>query len=114
MGRSTVSLMIRLLAKKGLVAQSVNPRDQRSDAIVLTRQGKSALGRASAAFDQAQADLMSALSEGDKAVFLKGLNAIISARAEDQRKKTTAKTLQRRKSKHLRRKRVRAHLVTKA
>ena len=107
--RSTVSLMIRLLANKGLVAQIVNPRDQRSDAIVLTTEGKSALERASAAFDQAQAALLEALSERDRADFLNGLSSIISARTGDQPKRSTTKP-HRSRSKRIRRKRTRAHL----
>ena len=79
--RSTLAEMIRRMIDKGLLDRERTESDQRANAVRIAAGGKKALRSARSANDRVERMLLSGLSSGDRAKFVKML-AIVASQGE--------------------------------
>lgn len=77
--RVTLGGVIDRLETKGLVARSVNARDRRARRVALTEAGRSLLHRVRPEIEAFQPDILSGLSEAERAAFIALANKAASA-----------------------------------
>lgn len=75
--RSTAGLVIKLLAKRGLIERSVNTRDRRSMRLQLSDAGRSTLRKVARLAEAAQKEALAALPAAKRAQFLELLEAFL-------------------------------------
>jgi len=76
--RSTLAEMIRRMIEKGLLDRERTESDQRANAVRIAAGGRKALRSARSASDRVERALLSALSSGDRAKFIRMLTAVVS------------------------------------
>jgi DNA-binding MarR family transcriptional regulator len=76
MDRTTLTAAIKLLARRGLVSASADPKDRRSRLLKLTRRGRAVLADAVSIWEQTHAALEQALPTSDADRLRKSLRAL--------------------------------------
>ena len=92
--RSTLAEMIRRMIDKGLLDRERTESDQRANAVRIVAAGKKALRAARTANERVERALLSSLSAGDRARFLKML-AMVASQAEIEQPSSRARTARR-------------------
>jgi DNA-binding MarR family transcriptional regulator len=92
--RSTLAEMIRRMIDKGLLDRERTESDQRANAVRIAAAGKKALRNARTASDRVERALLSSLSAGDRAKFVKML-ATVASNAEREQPSSRARTTRR-------------------
>lgn len=77
--RSTVSQVVQLLIRKGLLKRRRTRHDARAWAISVTEAGRRVLNASQAVVERVEEDLVAALPAGRAKAFIANLRAIISA-----------------------------------
>ena len=75
--RSTITAIVRRLVNRGLLARKRTRRDARTYAVRLTARGEAALKNAQPAARSTDEQLLSAIPQPDRAVFLEVLGRIV-------------------------------------
>ena len=92
--RSTLAEMIRRMIDKGLLDRERTESDQRANAVRIAAAGKKALRAARSANERVERALLSSLSAGDRARFLKML-ATVASQSESEQPSSRARTARR-------------------
>lgn len=79
--RSDLHGVVTMLEERGLVAREGDPADRRRKLVTLTPVGRTTLANLDARVDAAQALLLDALSERDRAAFVRSLRALVGIEA---------------------------------
>ena len=92
--RSTLAEMIRRMIDKGLLDRERTESDQRANAVRIAPAGKKALRAARSASERVERALLSSLTAGDRARFVRML-VIVASQAEGEQPSSRARTSRR-------------------
>lgn len=92
--RSTLAEMIRRMIDKGLLDRERTESDQRANAVRIAPAGKKALRAARSASERVERTLLSSLTTGDRARFVKML-VTVASQAEGEQPSSRARTSRR-------------------
>lgn len=92
--RSTLAEMIRRMIDKGLLDRERTESDQRANAVRIAPAGKKALRAARSASERVERTLLSSLTAGDRARFVRML-VIVASQAEGEQPSSRARTSRR-------------------